>query len=146
MIVAVVGSRTFTDFEQLFADLDEIRQAIREDFGTGAEVTIISGGARGADQFAEAWAQAREVPFRRYLPNYQEHGGVRGRAEMIRNREMVEAAHCLVAYWDHLSRGTAATIEMAKKRGIPVLVLPFGPAAPARPVGPGARPRRFPLL
>lgn len=124
MTVAVIGSRTFTDRARLFADLDALRAEI-------GDFTVISGGARGADTFAKEWANERGLPFEVFRPNYKEHGGQRGRAEMIRNREIVQAADRVIAYWDGLSMGTAATIRMARSCACVVVdVRLFGSEAP----------------
>ena len=118
MVVAVIGSRTFTDRPRLFRDLD----ALREKLG---EFTLISGGAEGGDTFDREWARSRNVPFEEFLPDYAKHGGVRGRAEMIRNRQIANTTDLLIAYWNRKSRGTKATIEMAVKAGKQVYVHHF---------------------
>ena len=84
MIACVIGSRTFTDRGRLFADLDRL-------LADHPDLEVISGGAKGADQLAQQWADSRDVPFREFLPDYERYGRQRGAAEAIRNREMVKA-------------------------------------------------------
>ena len=50
------------------------------------------------------------------LPQYEKYG--RG-APIIRNREIVDYAEKVVAFWDGRSRGTLSVIEYAQKTGKP---------------------------
>jgi predicted Rossmann fold nucleotide-binding protein DprA/Smf involved in DNA uptake len=108
MITAVVGSRTFTDYDFLESHLDE--HPITE---------IISGGAAGADTLAHEYATANEIPFRAFEPDWR-----RGkRAGLDRNSDIVGAAEMIIAFWDGESRGTADTIRKARKSGKPTYVI-----------------------
>jgi predicted Rossmann-fold nucleotide-binding protein len=102
--IAVVGSRDYPD-------LEAVRQFVREQERT---TVIISGGARGVDDAAVAEARRLRMAYEVYPADWTRHGR---RAGMIRNAEMVERADAVVAFWDGESRGTKATIEMAKHAG-----------------------------
>lgn len=115
MIVAVVGSRTMTDAAWLAHVLNQCRSV------WGA-FTVISGGARGADALALAWARERDQPFRLYAARWGKYGK---RAGPLRNRRMVEDAQVVVAFWDGQSAGTASTIAIAKELNRPVYVYPL---------------------
>ena len=79
---------------------------------------IISGGARGIDGCARAYAVRKGIPLREFRPDYARYG--RG-ATHVRNREIVDTADCVVAFWDGKSRGTEGTIRYAEKCGKPVV-------------------------
>ena len=103
MKLAVVGSRTWSDYALLCRTLDAI-----------GPTSIISGGARGADAFAEAYAQTRKLPLVVFHPDWKRDG--RG-AGFKRNAYIVDAADKVIVFWDGKSRGAAHTMELARKAG-----------------------------
>lgn len=113
MRLAVVGTRTFDREDLLTAYLDRQRKL-------HSEVTIVSGGARGADRLAAAYARRHGLPLVQYRPDWAAHGR---RAGAIRNRRIVDAADGLVAFWDGESPGTRISLEMAVDKGIPATVV-----------------------
>jgi predicted Rossmann fold nucleotide-binding protein DprA/Smf involved in DNA uptake len=78
---------------------------------------IVSGGARGVDQAAAGEARRLGLPVIEYLPDWAAYGRAAG---MIRNRLIVGNADAVIAFWDGQSRGTRASIELARKIGVPV--------------------------
>lgn len=107
MRVAVVGSRSLTSI-----DLSPY---------VPAEATVIvSGGARGVDACARAYAQAHGLALMEFLPDYPRYGRS---APLRRNRDIVAHADLLIAVWDGVSHGTAATIAFARELGVPVRVV-----------------------
>ena len=82
--------------------------------------TIISGGARGVDSWAERFADRHCFEFVKVLPDFQKYGR---RAPSIRNRELIRQADCVLAVWDYKSRGTAHAIVCCIEEGIPVRIL-----------------------
>lgn len=88
----------------------------------GLPTTIISGGARGADSWGEAWARQRGIPVDRHLPDWDLNGIAAG---FLRNHQMAEVADGLVAVWDGASRGTIDMIKRAERRGLPMLILNY---------------------
>ena len=84
------------------------------------EVTeIVSGGARGVDSSARAYALAHGIPLREFLPEYERYG--RG-APLRRNDQIVDASDLVIAFWDGVSRGTAYTIRQCRRRNVPCRV------------------------
>ena len=85
---------------------------------------IVSGGCKGADISGEKFAEARGFEVVRFLPDWKTYGraaGIRRNAEMVNYISQFE--HPLViAFWNGESRGTKFTIELAKKKGIPVFI------------------------
>lgn len=82
--------------------------------------TIISGGARGADTYARLFAQKHNLKLIEFLPNYDTYG--KG-APLVRNKLIVEACDCLIAFWDGKSRGTKFTLDYAKQLGKPIKIV-----------------------
>ena len=109
MKIVVGGSRDFCAYKVLCEFLDTMLD------GTDAsDVTLLSGGCRGADLLAEQYASERGIPVERHLPEWDKYGRAAG---IHRNCEMVDEADKVVAFWDGKSRGTKSLIEYAKKRG-----------------------------
>ena len=98
-IIAIVGSRSINNL-----NLDQYLNF--RDYAA-----VISGGANGVDTIAEQWAKEHKMEFICYRPVYEVYGK---EAPLIRDREMVDAADILVAFWDGRSTGTKYTIDYAK--------------------------------
>lgn len=81
---------------------------------------VVSGGAPGVDTWAEQAARRRGLPVLVFKADWDKHGK---RAGFLRNQDIVDAAAIVVAF-TYGSRGTANTIEKARKKGIPVIVNP----------------------
>lgn len=110
MRTIVAGSRDITDY-------GEVAQAIR---ASGFQISlVVSGGAAGVDQLGERWAFEHEIPIERFPADWAAYGRAAG---PMRNRLMSEHSDALVAIWDGKSRGTANTIECAKRKGLKVFV------------------------
>jgi hypothetical protein len=105
MIAAVIGSRNFTDYKLLESTLllfPEINQ-------------IISGGAKGADSLAKIYAEKNNIPLLIFKPDWKQYGKGAG---IVRNRQIIDAAQMVVAFWDGASKGTESSINLAKTKGI----------------------------
>jgi hypothetical protein len=74
---------------------------------------IISGGAKGVDTYAGAYAIAHKIPLTVFLPEYAKYG--RG-APIVRNMKIVEYADFVLAFWDGTSRGTKSVLDFCKKQ------------------------------
>lgn len=113
MKLAVVGSRSFSDFQILSGFLDKIAPRVS---------AIVTGDAKGADRLAARWARERGIPTIVFRADWARHGRAAG---PIRNQEIVDAADAMVAFWDGTSRGTKDAIQRARKKGIPVEIVGF---------------------
>lgn len=107
MKLLIAGSRSITDF-----DLSPFIPADTE--------LIISGGATGIDTLAEAYADAHRLSKLILRPRYDKYGRA---APIRRNQDMVELSDAVLVIWDGVSRGTRATVRLARKAGKPVTVV-----------------------
>lgn len=107
MKIAVIGSRSFNDYVFLKDTLLKIISGISSD------VTIVSGGAKGADILSEKFARENNLQTEIYLPDWKKFG--RG-AGIVRNKDIVNASDIVVAFWDGKSKGTLSSINIAKKQ------------------------------
>lgn len=107
MKIAIIGSRGITDID--------IAQYINE-----KPECVISGGAKGVDTLAAQYARNNGIKLLELRPNYAMHGRA---ATFIRNRQIVENADKVLAFWDGQSKGTQYTINHAKKLGKQVQII-----------------------
>lgn len=114
MKLLIAGSRSITPDAWLIPSL--ISQA---EFGPALITTVISGGARGVDRAGEDWARANQLAVEVHLPDWNLHGR---RAGFVRNAAMVAQADVCLVIWDGHSHGTLNTINLARKKGIPLFV------------------------
>lgn len=113
MKLAVIGSRTFADYPLLVETLNKVKTPI---------TCLVSGGARGADALAEAWAKRRGIPTQIFLPDYNAHGR---RAPLERNKLIVAEADNVLAFWDGVSTGTMQAVNHAKALGKTCHIIQF---------------------
>jgi predicted Rossmann fold nucleotide-binding protein DprA/Smf involved in DNA uptake len=106
MIFAVVGSRSFRNYEFLATQLKKYPIE-----------AIVSGGANGADALANRYARKHNIEIREILPDWGKHGKSAG---PIRNKQIVQACSEIIVFWDGKSPGTRSTINFAKLSGKPV--------------------------
>ena len=85
-----------------------------------SDTVIVSGGARGVDTVAETAAKACGLEIQIFPALWGTYGK---RAGFLRNRQIVEAADRVVAFWDGLSPGTLSTIKLAQDTKKPVEVV-----------------------
>lgn len=114
MRILVTGSRGWKNW--IF-----IREALKgawADWDYPASVTVIHGGARGADMMADIEAGCFGWRVKIYRPDWEQYGK---RAGFIRNLEMVKAgADICLAFILDCSRGATHCADAAERAGIPV--------------------------
>lgn len=81
---------------------------------------IITGGAKGVDALAEAYAGERRIPTLTVKPCYERYGRA---APILRDEEMVDMADSVLVIWDGVSRGSKHTADYARKKGKPLTVV-----------------------
>jgi len=110
MKVAVIGSRTFNDYEKVVSVLNDIPNITK----------IVSGGAKGADYLGEKYAYYNTIPKIIHLPEWDKYGK---KAGFVRNKLIVDDADIVVAFWDGISLGTKSSIEYANKTSKKVVII-----------------------
>ena len=113
IVLAIVGSRTFKDYDLMDATLGRVNSNI---------VKVVSGGAKGADRLGAVWAKKHGILVDEYIPNWSMYGKSAG---FKRNQSIVDASDALMAFWDGTSKGTKHSIDLAKKKGIPYHIVRF---------------------
>jgi predicted Rossmann fold nucleotide-binding protein DprA/Smf involved in DNA uptake len=110
--VAVVGGRDFDNYCYLKDVLDRYREKHGISF-------IVSGGATGADTFAESYARTNEISFTVFVAKWSKYGK---RAGPRRNLKIAECADVMIAFPTKASKGTWNAVDLMKKLGKPVYV------------------------
>ena len=81
---------------------------------------IVTGGAKGIDACAKEYAEAHGIPLTVFMPQYTKFGKA---APLVRNREIVNYADYILAFWDGSSRGTKFVIDYCQKIGKPCEII-----------------------
>jgi len=105
MKLAIVGSRTFNDYELLKKETDKLLEKYNI-------TEIISGGAKGADSLAEKYAKEKKLKLTVFPAKWNKYGKSAG---FIRNNEIWEYADLGIAFWDGKSKGTQHSFKLAEK-------------------------------
>jgi hypothetical protein len=107
MKVIIAGSRDFTDYKAVEAEITYLLNQLPKE-----PHTIISGGARGADQIGIQYARNHNMPCKIYLPDWDKYGRKGpNHAGNVRNGQMRDVADALIALWDFRSSGTRDMIK-----------------------------------
>lgn len=116
MKLIIAGGRDFIPEEEHFIFLEELneKENIEE---------VVSGCAKGADKFGEAWAEINHIPIKKFPADWKKYGK---RAGHIRNEQMARYGDALCAFWDTKSRGTKNMIDISKKYGLKVFISEYG--------------------
>lgn len=96
-----------------------LRAALRQCDWITEIASVVSGTCRGTDQHGEEWAKSVARPVTRFPAEWDKYGK---RAGYIRNAQMAENADALIAVWDGASKGTKHMIDLAKAKGLRLLV------------------------
>jgi hypothetical protein len=111
MKVAVIGSRSFNDYQKLKDTLSKLDITL-----------IVSGGANGADKLGEQYANENGIPTKIFLPDWEKHGKSAG---FLRNTDIINESDLVIAFWDNNSGGTKDSIDKAEKQGKNVIIVAF---------------------
>ena len=113
MKLAIVGTRTFTDY--VFFE-----NKIEETYDIDTISEIISGGAIGVDTLAEIFAKKFSIKFTVYKPDWNTYGKGAG---FVRNKLIINHATDIIAFWDEKSKGTKLSIDIAIKENKPLKII-----------------------
>lgn len=125
MRVLVCGSRDFNDAGIINIVLDGLHCAATDPATGAVHLTIIEGGAKGADSIAGLWATASSLPNLHFPAQWDVHGKAAG---PIRNQQMLDEGKP-TEVWAFInkplaqSKGTYDMVTRAKKAGLPVHVV-----------------------
>ncbi len=101
-----------------------------------ATTLIISGGAKGIDSLAEAYADKHRISKLILRPRYSTLGKA---APLRRNRRMVDLADAVLLIWDGSSPGTRSTARYAMQQHKPTVSVLLCPHAPQKAMPKKAR-------
>ena len=107
MKVAVIGSRSL-----MISNL--------QDYLPEETSALISGGAKGVDGCARVYAVANNIPLIEFLPEYNKYGRA---APLHRNKQIIDHADLILAFWDGQSRGTKFSITYCQKLNKPLRII-----------------------
>jgi len=114
--LAVIGSRSYKDNQKAKLAAKEIISFYALDlFAT----TIVSGGAKGPDSWAEEVAKEMLLAKHIFLPAWKKYGKVAG---LKRNDEIINEADFVLVFWDGRSKGTFYSINKALELNKPCKV------------------------
>lgn len=123
----IIGSRTFNDYNLLREKTDHLLSGVSKDM----QITIVSGGAEGADKLAERYARERCYRFLQFSADWSKgkSAGYERNERMHRFLQKVSNEHNakrgVIAFWDGKSKGTAHSFKLAEKYGNPIRVIRF---------------------
>lgn len=112
MRLLVCGGRNFDDFGRLNRQLDALARAQEN-------LTIIHGGARGADTMAGNWANRWGHAVLVFRADWNKYGD---RAGPIRNQRMLDEGKPDIVVAFPGGRGTADMVRRAQKAGVKVVL------------------------
>lgn len=102
--LAIIGSRTFRDYELLSAEIAKLPKP----------AVIVSGGAKGADFLGKQYADEHKIETKIFPAIWHpqgEDGPMDKGAGMKRNTDIIKEADAVLAFWDGDSTGTIDSIN-----------------------------------
>jgi len=111
MKLAIIGSRTFNDYNKLKTILEPYRSKI---------TLVVSGAAKGADSLGEQWAKEFNIQTLIFPADWNKHGK---RAGFIRNEDIIKNCDVCIAFWDGVSKGTGHSLSLCEKFNKPYKII-----------------------
>ncbi len=118
MKIAIVGSRSFNDYEKMCTFIDEHL----DNYEFGSIEAVVSGGAKGADTLAEQFARDNGFEMIVFPAEWKKFGP---RAGFIRNVDIIRECDICFAFWDGQSHGTKHDLELCEEMSKPCYVYYF---------------------
>ena len=116
LTLCVTGGRNYNDRVIVFDTLDQLTF---EYFGNNCQsdqVTLIVGGAKGADSLAELWARTNGYNVRLFTADWNKYGKMAG---ILRNLDMIDAGFDFLVSFPG-GRGTAHMTDTSVKENFTV--------------------------
>lgn len=120
MRVLVCGGRDYNDYDyvrHVLYDFCDTHGLADNEYKMPNGITIIHGGAKGADHLADQWAVVNWVPIEEYKADWDKHGKAAG---PIRNQQMLDTGVDYVIAFPG-GRGTEHMKKIARKAGVSVI-------------------------
>jgi len=117
MKIAIIGSRTFDDFYLLEKTLNDYKKLHDIEYEL-----IISGGAIGADSLGKEYADRYGIETIIFLPDWNKYKKAAG---FVRNKDIINNAEVIFAFWDGKSKGTAHSMNLARDQQKELIVVKF---------------------
>lgn len=111
-ILAVIGSRTITNYDQVEPHL--------EPYLSKPNLQFISGGATGPDTFAKQFADKHNIIITELKPDWKTY---KKSAGFRRNVDIISKATEVIAFWDGTSKGTKHSIDLATQQKKPCNII-----------------------
>lgn len=105
--IAIVGSRTFNNYELLKKTIDEFIN-----YNNFTITSIISGGCRGTDLLAERYSIEHHIDLKTLKPDWSKYGKNAG---IIRNHDIIKTCDVCLAFWLKGSKGTEHDIRLCSQ-------------------------------
>lgn len=124
MKIAIIGSRTFKDYDLLQETMHNL--IYEQNDGSFDNVTIVSGGAKGADSLGKRYASDHNLGYLEFKAKWKDlshpdaviREGAYGKYDAVaghrRNTLIIEEADIVVAFHNG-SKGTADSLRKARK-------------------------------
>ena len=116
MRVLVCGGREFDNLDLFLTSMDDI--STRLNFNNKQPITIIEGGARGADFMARCYAKYCGWELKEVKADWKKYGNAAG---PLRNQQMLDEEEPDVVIAFPGGNGTRDMIDKARKAGIKVI-------------------------
>ena len=106
----VVGSRSFRNYTLL-------EEKLNNEIGSRRDITIVSGGANGADSLAKDYAKYKGFQYIEFRADWKTFGRSAGykRNEQMHNFISEKKERKVIAFWDGQSKGTQHNFRLAEK-------------------------------
>lgn len=115
MKLAIVGSRTFNDYNMLV-------DFIQDNYNIDEITHIVSGGARGADTLGERFAEEFNKEKIIFPADWKTYGK---KAGFLRNVDIIKNCDECVCFWDGESHGTKHDIDLCVEMEKPYKICYF---------------------
>lgn len=112
MKVAIIGGRSFNNYQLLSETIDRHFYTNGPFRSVFLVHEIISGGAKGADFLAAKFAKGNNIKLTEFLPDWDKHGKSAG---FIRNEDIIKNSDMVLCFWDGQSKGSANSLSIAKR-------------------------------
>jgi len=113
--ITIGGCRGYNDYVAFKDHVDKCISLLKGEHS----LAILSGHCSGTDMMAERYANENGLALEIYQAQWKKYGRAAG---PIRNKQMVEASDCVIAFWDQSSKGTKSLIAYANKLGKPTYI------------------------